>query len=402
MKVIAYASRGLSNSERRYPAHKLEFLSLKWAITDKFADYLYGVELSVLTDNNPLTYVLTSAKLDACGHHWLADLSNFNFSIKYRAGKKNQDADGLSRRPHARAEMDDSAAVDDERVRQFMSKFLKEEEDDMFPKEAVRAVCERHQLDKLTETGEGSTHLPVIVECLAMDGQAICSEYAHADLLPGSTTLPRMSQQDWAVEQRSDPTINRVIDITRAGKHLTYRLRQKEEREVQLLLRVQDQLILSDEVLYRKRKGENQLTFQLVLPKKYRQKALMNLHDEVGHLWYERTVDLVCARFYWPKMYVEVDEKIRRCERCLRHKAKAEKTAHLVNMKTSRPLELVCMDYLSLEPDGRGTKNILVITDHFTKYAVAVPTPDQKEKTVAKAQWNNFPFTLWHTRMPTQ
>lgn len=35
----------------------------------------------------------------------------------------------------------------------------------------------------------------------------------------------------------------------------------------------------------------------------------MNLHDEVGHLGYERTVDLVRARFYWPRMYVEVEEK---------------------------------------------------------------------------------------------
>ncbi|XP_025752898.1 uncharacterized protein LOC112841852 [Oreochromis niloticus] len=42
------------------------------------------------------------------------------------------------------------------------------------------------------------------------------------------------------------------------------------------------------------------------------------------------------------------------------------------------------------EPDSRGTKNILVITDHFTKFAVAVPTPDQKEKTVAKALWEKF------------
>lgn len=60
----------------------------------------------MLTDNNPLTYMLTSAKLDACGHHWLADLSNFNFSIRYRAGKKSQDADGLSRCPRAPAEVD--------------------------------------------------------------------------------------------------------------------------------------------------------------------------------------------------------------------------------------------------------------------------------------------------------
>lgn len=105
---------------------------------------------------------------------------------------------------------------------------------------------------------------------------------------------------------------------------------------------------------------------------------------------YERTIDLVRMRFYWPRMCIEVDKKVKTCERCVRRVAKAERTAHLVNIRTSRPLELVCMDYLSLEPDGRGTKNILVITDHFTKYAVAVPTTDQKAKTVAKALWNNF------------
>ena len=67
-RVIAYASRGLSKSERNYPAHKLEFLALKWAVTQKYHDYLYGSQFTVLTDNNPLTYVLSSAKLDATGH----------------------------------------------------------------------------------------------------------------------------------------------------------------------------------------------------------------------------------------------------------------------------------------------------------------------------------------------
>ena len=68
-RVIAYASRGLKNSETKYPAHKLEFLALKWAVTDRFKDLLYGHEFQVLTDNNPLTYVLTSAKLDAKMDH---------------------------------------------------------------------------------------------------------------------------------------------------------------------------------------------------------------------------------------------------------------------------------------------------------------------------------------------
>lgn len=65
--VIAFAGRGLSPAETRYSVHKLEFLALKWAVTDKFHDHLYGHRFSVLTDNNPLKYVMSSAKLDATG-----------------------------------------------------------------------------------------------------------------------------------------------------------------------------------------------------------------------------------------------------------------------------------------------------------------------------------------------
>ena len=71
-RVIAFASRSLSNTERNYPVHKLEFLALKWAITDRFHEYLYGGQFDVYTDNNPLTYILTSAKLDATGQRWVA------------------------------------------------------------------------------------------------------------------------------------------------------------------------------------------------------------------------------------------------------------------------------------------------------------------------------------------
>ena len=96
-RVISYASRGLTKSERNYPAHKMEFLALKWAVTEKFRNYLYGHSFTVYTDNNPLTYVLTSAKLDATGHRWLSELSNYEFNIIYRPGKQGQDADALSR-----------------------------------------------------------------------------------------------------------------------------------------------------------------------------------------------------------------------------------------------------------------------------------------------------------------
>ena len=97
--IIAYASQTLSKSERNYDAHKLELLALKWSVTERFHEYLYGGCFEVYTDNNPLTYILTTAKLDATGQRWVASLAHYNFKIFYRSGKLNVEADALSRIP---------------------------------------------------------------------------------------------------------------------------------------------------------------------------------------------------------------------------------------------------------------------------------------------------------------
>ena len=100
LRVIAYASRSLSPAEKNYHLHsgKLEFLAMKWAICEHFRDYLYHApSFVVFTDNNPLTYVLSPAKLNATGHRWVGELAEFNFTIRYRPGKSNVDADTLSR-----------------------------------------------------------------------------------------------------------------------------------------------------------------------------------------------------------------------------------------------------------------------------------------------------------------
>uniref|UniRef100_A0A3P9JPF0 Gypsy retrotransposon integrase-like protein 1 n=1 Tax=Oryzias latipes TaxID=8090 RepID=A0A3P9JPF0_ORYLA len=110
----------------------------------------------------------------------------------------------------------------------------------------------------------------------------------------------------------------------------------------------------------------------------------------MGHMGIERTLDLVRQRFFWPKMAVDVENTIKTCGRCVRRKTLMEKAAPLVNIRTSRPLELLCMDFLTLEPDSSNTKDILVLTDHFTKFAVAIPTANQKAGTVAKCLWNEF------------
>ena len=96
-RVVAYASRTLSSAEKKYPAHKLEFRALHWALTTKFRDYLYGHKVTAFTDNNPMTYVLKRAKLGAHSQRWVNDLSLFELDIIYRPGKNNANADALSR-----------------------------------------------------------------------------------------------------------------------------------------------------------------------------------------------------------------------------------------------------------------------------------------------------------------
>ena len=74
----------------------LEFIALKWAVTDQFHEYLYGGKFDVYTDNNPLTYILTSAKLDAVGQSCIVALANYNFQLHYKTGKSNVEANAMS------------------------------------------------------------------------------------------------------------------------------------------------------------------------------------------------------------------------------------------------------------------------------------------------------------------
>ena len=98
---MAYASRSLHPTERNdanYSSFKLELLALKWAMAEKFKDYLMGTKVVVYTDNNPVAH-LQSARLGATEQRWVAQLAAFDYEVKYRSGKENANADALSRVP---------------------------------------------------------------------------------------------------------------------------------------------------------------------------------------------------------------------------------------------------------------------------------------------------------------
>ena len=65
----------------------------------------------------------------------------------------------------------------------------------------------------------------------------------------------------------------------------------------------------------------------------------------------------------------------------------------------SQPLELVHLDYLTLEPSKGNIENVLVITDHFTRYALAYASKTQTAQATARILWDNF---ICHYGFPEQ
>ena len=341
LKVIAYASRSLSPAEQNYHSNKLEFLCLKWAVCEQFRDYLYYAKsFTAITDNNPLTHILTTPRLNATSQRWVSDLADFKFDIRYRPGKYNLDADALSRFPLL-VEFDNH--VDNEEVNAILSST-----------HSINNQCISVSCDMLTAMEE--------VSC---------------------NTIP-WTLEEIEKEQGLDPVISNVLEGVRVGQRPSSKDMNPSQR---ILLNSWNKLHLVDNVLYRKTSAGN----QLVLPSKYKSMVLHELHDDMGHVCSDKVLALVRARFFWPYMKKEIELYTQ--EQCSCVKQKKPNVQHketITSIQTSSPFELLSLDFVHLETASGGYEYILVLIDHFTRFAVCYPTRNKAGKTAADLLFNDF------------
>ena len=169
-----------------------------------------------------------------------------------------------------------------------------------------------------------------------------------------------------------------------------------EMEEGRALFRVWNSLVLNKGLMYigTMPKGEAEGILAFVIPGKQCRVALNGIHCDAGHQGQQCMLTLAQEHFWWPMMVEDCCALARGCQWCHAFEEAISKVppcpiqAHVL-------LELVHVDFTSVESTMELNKppcikNVLVITNHFTCYALAMVTKDQTTKTIARILYERF------------
>ena len=351
----------MNETEQRYHSNKQEFLALKWAIMEQFHEYLspYGKnwnEFVVCTNSNPLTYIFSSANLDAAGQWWVAHLTSYNFPLEYQKGKNNTVADFLSRM---------NECLPEEEVQEYLNQI---------PYPGVKAVLDNAitPIEECAEEGVRPTP----------DCQGVPQEET---IVARPARLTTTNVTDWKQEQKEDPVLYQVTKHLRAPRETFKAALHKvlDKKAMAAYVKAKEQLLIKNGLLCRKtQQGQaDEIVFQFVVPQRHQGTALDGCHREVAHQGQHRSIALMQQCFWWPGMTRDLRNHIKISSHCRKYEA-APPVAPMKPLTCSGPGELLHVDFTSIEEmvplkEEPVIRNVLVLQDHFSKYIVAYVVKDQ-------------------------
>ena len=180
------------------------------------------------TDNNPLTYILTTTKLDTIRQGWVASLANYNFKIFYRSGKRNVEADALSTIPLENTQVDNMEPL------------------------IVKTMLQSKMVNHVG-VPEIYPQLNIIQKSMVVDSS------------------PELTHSDWIKEQSKDLDINLIIQLLKSDKLKKYVAREMDSSGVRVLLKHHKNLFQRNGLLYWSvtLKNHQGPISQFVLPKSF-------------------------------------------------------------------------------------------------------------------------------------
>jgi len=300
-RVLAYASRTLSKTERNYSTTEQECLAILFAV-EKFRPYVFHVKFKVITDHNALRWLFSvkdpNGRLARCS----LKLQAYDMEVQHRPGKIHGNADALSRCP-----LDARSSEE----------------------------CSIWQLD--------------------------------------------LTSFDVKSLQNNDPMWKKIIFN-----------RSNLDQEEKFVVKNLEDYCLKEGILYHALYSREGRSWCLCIPKVMKSAVLESVHSDPsgGHLGSVRMYSLVSARYYWPGMYRDVRRFVRCCRKCDLFRPK--KGPHFGSMQSfveaTKPFVRVGMDFIGpFHESARGNRYVIVIIDHFSRYAEAMAVREANASSVILA-----------------
>lgn len=355
-RFLGSAARKTTKFEANYGSVKGELAAVMMALR-KWEHLLRYRPFILNTDSAALKYLKTLKDPRGIWFRWLQELSGYNFEVIHRAGKKNTNADALSRSEWHR---DPTQEEEDEQKDEFIRAFREVCTDDLRTRIA-RVEAEKPALRRVHEVAADLTHETIVAE------------------------------------QKSDPIISQVRGWVENKQKPTKKDLAGEDEDLKSYLQIYEALSLEKDVLIY-RIQLNQITGEeakrIVVPRSYAQTVFYwsHSHETAGHFGINATALRAKRRFYYPGMMTDMKRMVMQCKACLAKitKVNVKRGVH-VPARNGYPLETVYIDLvgpLPVTPDQY--RYILTIEDGFTRMAWAYPLKNKEGTTVSRVFLDNF------------
>lgn len=394
---IAYSSRTLNKAEINYSTIEKELVAIMYGVK-QFRPYIYGRRFCIVTDHKPLTWLFSVKDPSSRLLRWRIKLDEFDYEIKYKSGKTNNNADALSRikemyllnvnKNYKNFETDfKTKLIINSRVKEINGCILDA------PNE-FNIVIEYPKNSEINDELTKNLLLKCNVSEITSD-KHVLGDIAYTSF--GNRyfvcLLTREKGQDIPTYENIYASLCKLREFCETNRLHKIALSQIGIRANKDSLNWERIRAMIRYVL--KGSAINVLIYlETKLSDQDKQEVIRMHHDSLlsGHLGVHKTVKRIGGQIQWKGMKKDVQNYIKICKSCQKNKSSKKNHIPMAITTTShKPFQKIFLDVVGRLPISyKNNSYILTIQDDLTKFLLAIPLENHQANTIAKAFVENF------------